>query len=148
MCFKNGQRGGLGLRKVERLEVKKMYDVGAGSEQSRFDLGCYRRALRVPELWISGYQAPLRMLQVIQSRRMSAKGGGGHGLICWVEQPARQRVREFQVQPPPGSTFSLAHILTGTVNYRWTPPPSGAFSLCKIAPSGVSKFGGMVLVLT
>ena len=64
-----------------------------------------------------------------------------------VEQPAHQRVRGVQVQRLPGSAFSLVQTLSGTVNYRGTLPPSGASLLDKIAPSGVSKFGGMVLVL-
>ena len=71
-----------------------------------------------------------------------------HVLIRRVEQPARQRVRGFQVQRLPGSAFSLVQMLSGRVNLRGTLPPSGASLLYEIAPSGVSKLGGMVLALS
>ena len=65
-----------------------------------------------------------------------------------VEQPARQRVRGVQVQRLPGSAFSLVQMLSGRVNYRGTLPPSGASLRYKIAPSGISKFGGVILAFT
>ena len=70
------------------------------------------------------------------------------GLLRRVEQPSRQRVQGFQVQRLPGSAFSLVQMLSGTVNYRGTLSHSKASPFCKIAPSGVSKYGGMIPALT
>jgi hypothetical protein len=70
------------------------------------------------------------------------------GLIRRVEQPARQRVRGFQVQRLPGSAFSPLQMLPGTVNNRGTLPPSGPSLFHKVDPSGMSKFGSMILAVT
>ena len=138
VCYINGQTGGSRCREVEWLKGKMMYDLGVGSKQSRFGWGCYPNARRLDTL--------LHMLQVIHSRRIECERVRIHGTIRRVGQPARQRVRGFQVQRLPGSAFSMVPMLSGRVNYRGTLPSSGASLLDKTVPIGDSKFGAMALV--
>ena len=113
------------------------------------------------ESWVNTIEVRLGMLPTGSSMGTAPAHASSHSVKTYgskrrefhvpirrVEQPARQGVRGFQVQRPPGPAFSQIQMLSRTVTYRGTLAPSGASLLYTIAPSGVSKLGAMILALT
>ena len=107
VCCNNGQRGGSGFREVERLEEDMMYDLVAGSN-NHISAGMLPNRKSTSPCHTPAHDSSHSV------KTCECERGRIHVLIRWVEQPARQRVREFQAQRLPGSALSLVQMLFGT----------------------------------